>query len=497
MSEERLESIERQIAELTLLTVQQGRTRNVNDPSPTPSTLGRKAVADLMQYGGYCVVGGEEYLRRFPGAQEPPFLNETQIQELRDAHFGDDESKLTQFFQPFFRELMTNTSKELGFKVVLLNSERHPWVKCPRGGADTIPDGVGLAVEFAHFSVGDKDKEYQNGADYHFGKVANWVLRDSIEFITEWNTGKTFVRGYGEGIEYHLRIRASFDQDRQVLESKQTTDCLVANEQGFYLTRCVNGSPRSLYVSDWDSPYSMDALHRFTLGTLWPSAPRERIWKLALISAYQTLRVKPLAPSIGPNCFLGYGSDGRVFRVENENGMTLALKICVGDLSRATSEIKGMRLHKDELERTGATVRLVKHAVRRAENYAALLIGPVGRTLRPLKKDVCAALDSLRALHVAGFVHGDARWKNAIILSDDTCRWIDLRTLEDIDSESEEFKIKEFHNDVVTFVESFGTRFDLSRSLTSAYLQSNDVTELLKAVVPIWRKPNSSEANAA
>lgn len=434
------------------------------------------------------MVGDEEYQRRFPRAQAAPFLNEGQMQELRNKQFGDDESKLIQFFQPYFRALMTYASTQLGFKVVLLNSERHPWTKCPKGGAETIPDGVALPAEFAHFTVGEKDKQYKNEGDDHFGKLANWVLRDSIEFIAEWKTGRSFVRGLGEAIKYHLRINARFDHDRQVQESKGTTDCLVGNEQGFYLTRCIDGSPRSLFASDWDSPYSMDALRRFALGTLWPAMPRGRIWKRALTKACQELNVEPLESSMETDCFLGYGSDGRVFRVRNQNGDDLALKISVGELTSALSEINAMKLHRDRLERTGVTVFLVSHIVRRRENYAALLISPVGRSLRPLKKDVSVALDSLRALHVAGFAHGDARWKNAIILPDDgTCRWIDLRSLVDIGSESEEYKNSEFHDDVSAFIQSYGVKIDLTSSLTSAYLKSNDATSLLEAVSAIWR----------
>lgn len=111
---------------------------------------------------------------------------------------------------------------------------------------------------------------------------------------------------YCEAIEYHLRINAHFDHDRQVQKAKHTTDLLVANEHGFYLARRIDGSSRSLYASDWDSPYSMDALRRFTLGTLWPLAPRERIWKDALTKACEKLKVHPLEPNVGADCFLGY-----------------------------------------------------------------------------------------------------------------------------------------------------------------------------------------------
>jgi hypothetical protein len=491
-SDERLTRMEKQLAELTLMMAQLG-TRSANDPSPTPSTLGKTAISQLRGYGGYCLVGCEEYRSHFPGAQAAPFLDGAQMQELKNKQFGDDESKLIQFFQPYFHALMTGASNELGFKVVLLNSERHAWTKCPKGGAATIPDGVALPVEFAHFQVGDKDNEYKNEGDDHFGKLANWVLRDSIEFIAEWKTGSNFARGLGEAIEYHLRINSRFDHDRQVQESKRTTDCFVGNEQGFYLARCIDGSPRSVFASDWNSQYSMDALHRFALGTLWPIMPRGRIWKHALTEACQELHVELLESSMEKDCFLGYGSDGRVFRVRNQNGDELAMKITVGDLSSAHAEINAMNAFRCRLEQTGVTVCLVSKVVRRGKNYAALLISPVGRSLRQLKKDVSVALASLRGLHVAGFSHGDARWKNAIILPDGTCRWIDLRSLVDISDESEDQKDFDFHYDVSTFIKSYGVKIDLASSLTSEYLKSNDATSMLEEISPIWRKGNASE----
>ena len=160
----------------------------------------------------------------------------------------------------------------------------------------------------------------------------------------------------------------------------------------------------------------------------------------------------------------------------------LALKISVGDTTAASSEIAKMKLYEERLGQAGATVFLTSSIVRRGQKFAALLTSPVGRDLKPLKKDISAALTSLRDLHVAGFSHGDARWKNAIILPDGKCRWIDLRSLEDTADESQEYKETEFHNDVTTFVESFGLTANLPASLTSSYLQGGNATELLKAI---------------
>ena len=472
--------------EIRNLSLQRGPT----DPSPTPSTLGGIAVEKVKEFNGYSEVSAEI----FPGAPTDPFLNSEQMLALQNTNILN-ESVLVQFFQPHFRRLMKQTTKELGFEVVLINSERHAWVECPKGGASLKPDGVAVAVEFAAFDVSDGDKKYQNKGDNNFGSLASWVLRDCIEFISEWKVGKNFKPGLGEGIEYHRRIISSFRKDRHVQDSKLTTDVMVANELGFFLVRCYNGDARSIYASRWDSPCSKHALFLFATGKLWPGG-RKRIWKDSLQQICRKLNVKLVTgPKSSIDCFLGYGSVGRVFLAcrggENQDGELLALKVAVGDVTNAKCEELQMKLYKDRLDRANVTTSLVSSTVMNANGCAGLLLRPVGRLIERRKKDMISAITSLRDLHLAGFAHCDSRWPNAVILDDGKCYWIDLRTLEDVVDAEDESRTDAFTRDVSMLAQSFGVSIEWEqlRPLASSYFHGGsdlDRKALLKELAMIW-----------
>ena len=483
----------RPLLEQILLELHQLRLstqRGTTDPSPTPSTLGSQAVDALEQFNGFHVVSSDT----FPGEPTTPFLSNERMSELQTASFKN-ESELVQWFEPCFREIMAEASDEVGFKMILLNTERHPWVECPQGGASSKPDGVGLAVEFASFHITSGDEAYQNVGDSNFGSLAAWVLRDSIEFVTKWKVGSSFAQGLGEGIEYHRRIKSNYKKDRHVQESKRTTDVLVANESGFNLVRCYDGEARSLYASTWNSPCSKVALFKFVVGSLWPR-PRKRIWKTAVDHLCQLLNVELVESVAGQNCFLGYGSSGRVFLVRRQDADAdegfLVLKVAAAEnLTEAKSEILTMKYYQDRLARAGVTSQLVSSAIRISEGYAGLLLTPFGRVLRPLKTDLSSGLTSLRALHLAGFAHRDSRRQNAIMTRDGQCKWIDLRTLDDLEGEGDEAKNDIFSRDVCTMVESFGvvTNFEVLRPHAAAYLRGGEdhLHALLEEIAGIWR----------
>ena len=485
-----LNEILRKLDSLSLqvdLLMSRGISGGASDPSPTPTTLGALARETISTFNGCSTVSKET----FPDANVEPFLNTDEMTELRQTSFSN-KSDLVKWFQPHFRRLMDTVSTDVGFKMILLNTERHPWVLCPHRGAPSKTDGVGIAAELASLRVARGDEPYQNRGDTNFGRLANWVLRDSIEFISKWKVGENFNQGLGEGIEYHRRINSSFVSDRQLQDSTKTTDIFVANEAGFHLVRCFNGDARFIYESGWDSPCSKHALHLFASGRLWQT-PRKRIWKDAITKLCTKFEVELADPSERHDCFLGYGSSGRVFRVLRD-GDAMVLKVSIGDVNNANSEIAEMKLHKERLRSANVTSCLVKSCIRFDEKYAGLLIAPIGRPLQRQKGHISAALCSLRKLHRAGFAHRDSRWPNAIMVGDDTCRWIDLRTLEDLKEESMDYREDAFVADIATFVHSFGVTVDkekLRQELGPSFLHSNDSDppeEILDEISAIWQR---------
>jgi hypothetical protein len=472
--------------------------------SPTPATLGNEALAYMDQYKSH-----QLYKEINEGAfkSPEPFLDVVAMQELRKKKFTS-ESHLIQWFQPHFATLMKSVSEELGYDVILLNSERHSWVIDPHAGAASRPDGVGIAVELASFKMSETDAQFANPGDNNFGTPASWVLRDSIEFITEWKVSSSLNRALGEGIEYHRRIVAPFKADRNVQNTKNTTDVLVANQTSFMLTRCIDNTARFAYHGKWDSPGSKQALHDFVLGTLWPDAPRQRPWKDVLQAVCKELAVELVTPTTTDdgNCFLGYGSSGRVFRVVRKerhgtDAPHLALKIARGmkaegeGVASLQVEVSNLKRFEKALNQAGATVQNHGCVLCPTLGYSAILVGPVGESVRPLECHVRAALKSLKRLHEAGLAHGDSRWENAIIVEQErndagTCLWLDLQTLEEVTEEEE--KAKRFSKDVHVFFSSFHCAVEIPNiaELSSAYLQDDaQLGALLLSMAPIWQKP--------
>lgn len=462
------------------------------EPSPTATTLGATAIQTTKEFNNFGTVSAVSW---GPNASDDPFLTPDQMNSLRNCTFSDDgESLLIQFFEPHFRAMMQLVSQDIGFPIILLNSERHEWTMCPHGGAASKPDGVGLGPELCHIRVSPGDESYQNIGDSNFGRLANWVLRDSIEFVTEWKTGQNFNRGLGEAIKYHRRIMTSFRKDRRVQNSRKTTDLFIGNEAGFLLVRCFEGSARSIFTGNWDSPYSKHAIQTFCNGTLW-SRPRDRSWRETLEAACLRFKVKLVPPSEEKDCFLGYGSSGRVFRVENSAGAEMALKVSIGGIDDIRSEVTAYNLFKDGLEYSAATANLVDSYLVPSSGTGAVLFTPIGRSLRNLKSHVVEAVKALRDLHLyAGCAHGDSRRDNAIALPNGKCLWIDFRTLLDTKSLNESERMELFYMDVETFLRSYNVNVpkDMLTPLTNSYYRNGTQSSLkqilaLDLVKQVWR----------
>jgi hypothetical protein len=451
--------------------------------SPTPTTLGKIEIQSTKEFNTFHEISSDTMGVDSP---EDAFLSQQEMERLQGANF-ENESHLVQFFEPFFRQLMKDATRDIGYPVVLLNSERHGWVQCPHGGEVSKPDGVALGPELAQFTISQVDKSYQNDGDTHFGRPASWVLRDSIEFVTEWKTGSRFARGLGKAVEYHRRIMHSFRDDRQVQESKRTTDVLVGNDAGFYLARCENGSARDIYMGKWDGPFTKVALQRFCNGKLW-SRPRNRVWRDMLMAACLKFNVK-LCYDDG-DCFLGYGSSGRVFRVVDTSGRKMAIKIALDRSEDLRSEISAVARFQTCLDIAKVTAEVVNSWDGYGDLGSAILYFPVGESLRNTKGDIVAALKALRRLHVGvGCAHGDCRRPNAIMV-DKECLWIDLRTLVDLKELSDDERCRYFWFDVHSFFESYGVTLgeDFTK-LTSHYLlkeSKEPLKALLQQVKEIW-----------
>ena len=317
--------------------------------------------------------------------------------------------------------------------LVLVNSERTPWLDALPAPlpADQLkrPD---LFSTWAPFWSGRQDPE--RGA---VGRLAARALQlDGCvhEFYeAKRGDGELTPADFGQLVDYHSRVRGAV---RGVL----------FNARVFWLYESMRASPISLIKSEWGARGSRAALRAF-----FDAASEPPLVPL-LRSVCGTLGVVPrritasgAEPAAGDgaaksSAFLGAGGSARVFCVARlaagDAAELHALKVSTSN-SRADLTYEFDTLVR-AAERGAPVVPVVADSL-------AWFVDDVGvyRGGGFLLRDVCtrAVLDSparcaaafaaLRALHAAGFVHGDARLPNLLLNrgrgADADLVWIDLR----------------------------------------------------------------------
>jgi hypothetical protein len=213
---------------------------------------------------------------------------------------------------------------------------------------------------------------------------------------------------------------------------------------------------------------------------------------LALDALCEKLGVKIVPSSVGSPCFLGRGSCGRVFRVRDADDNVNALKVAIRDqVSKIEKEYSNYQ--EKNLLSSGVIVTCKNHYVDPAKQFAGILLYPVGRPMKETRKDVKAALMSLKKLNSCGLQHRDSRKPNAVFVKEngvDRCLWIDFQTLHPPRPRLLE---EAFVTDVCTLINSFDISVDedLRGHITAYYREGPDKRELLDkllaGVSTIWR----------
>jgi len=312
---------------------------------------------------------------------------------------------------------------------VLVNSERTPWldalhVPLPAGQLKR-PD---LFVTWAPFWFGRTDAA--RGA---VGRLAARALQlDGCvrEFYeAKAGVGELTATDFGQLVDYHSRVRGRVRG-------------MLFNARAFWLYESEREHPVALTKSEWGARGSRAALRAF-----FDAAPEP---PLALLVRHlcRELRVAPLlwaASGAGPaaadgearaSAFLGAGGSARVFCVAAAGAAApYALKSST-TLTRAelTYEFNTLKL----AAAAGApVVRVVPDSLAFFVNgegaYGGggfLLRDVLARAVLDSPARCAAAFEALRALHEAGFVHGDARLPNLLARGRGAAAellWIDLR----------------------------------------------------------------------
>ena len=428
--------------------------------SPTVATVGQQAHSDLERVGRWHRVIEEG----------PPVLDEAQCRELASLEISH-ESVLIQWFTPHLQRVVGEACKQAEMPLCLMNTERHPWVNDPHGGAKSKPDMLVAHPALCTQNKTEGDAKY-DGDGFLFGQCSHFDLRDCVTAIMEWKVQMSpgDFSGLGEGIEYARRLSHCDPCNPCVAaDDVSTTQVIVADRKGFQLLTCIRGHAESCIVGEWGESGSLRALVSFL-------RPKPHAWLQGLESMCQKLNL-----SATDSSFLGRGSTGRVFMA---GGHAIKVAINDGGCSMLALEHAAHDMFQQQLGKMDVTVSCTDWVICPERQFAALAVQPVGSELPMTKVAIRSALEGLLVLANADLYHGDAREPNVVWVNGKAC-WLDLRTLNKSTDNNASSK-----RDIVTFATSFGLKDQIEQfmTLTPWVLCEVPSEELLSVFAPIWRK---------
>ena len=314
---------------------------------------------------------------------------------------------------------------------VLVNSEASPWLDSLSAPlpADQRkrPD---LFVTWAPFWSGRQDVEL--GAVGRLAARALQVDGCVREFYeAKRGDGELTPADFGQLVDYHSRVRG-------------TVRGVLFNARVFWLYQSQRNLPISLTKCEWGARGSRAALRAFLDATPEPPlVPLLRFLCRALAVVPRRITAAGVEPaaadSARASAFLGAGASARVF--------------CVAQLAASgAAELRALKastvLSRGDLTYEFDTLTRAARAgapvVPVVDDSLAFFVDDAGdfRGGGFLLRDVCARVDidsparcaaafaALRALHAAGFAHGDARVPNLLTRGSGARAelvWIDLR----------------------------------------------------------------------
>jgi len=300
------------------------------------------------------------------------------------------EAAFDAFMTPFFNDMV------LALGMVFVNSENYRWLpQSPLVVTDTDLKPDGFATHRGMFRI--KDNGVQRPEGFRFG-VPEKGLFDCV-------------------ILFECKLKITADSFGQVVRYLQhlspTAAAILFDRDSFWLINSHKGVVFKLQKAKWVNQGSKSLLRKFITANMSP-------WVTHLTNACSALGVDV----VEGGSFLGRGAHGRVFKVTDQDGVVLALKIVVNDSIERLYREQGALA---KAQHTGLTIRPLGSVTEIPNCAAALLLSPVGEPLpRPTtREDVLNLFGLLWELHANGLVHGDPRVPN-VIFDGQKFLWIDL-----------------------------------------------------------------------
>ena len=347
--------------------------------SKTPSHIGTEEMNALDSQGDQRTV-------RFEGSHGDAVLTEeeaaTAVLEAQES-----EKMLDVFMTPFLSHVLGTNGR------VLVNCEDFAWVEVMSGHRKlnlkpdfaVAPAGYVVFKDPPHASEGIKQARDESKSALHFGTPL-WELRDSV--IVLESKKKISSEGFGELLVY-LRWICS--------PTFPTSRGMLFDATEFWLIECVEGVVTKRVISQWTTAGSVQLIRDFFPLSVWERAQVEACIKLGV--------------AVCDDGFLGAGGSGRVFKLKAASARDQhALKVVLS-ANTYKLQVEHARLQNRKLDClvTPTTDIAVVEGV-----GAAYAMAPVGSPVCVSPTNVRDIFNSLKTLHDAKLVHGDARLANVV-----------------------------------------------------------------------------------
>lgn len=390
--------------------------------SKRPSTFFQEMIHVLNQRNN-------PFIENFNG-EGSPFLDQNDHSEYLSGYIPSkpfSESTLVQNAYPIFnRKLLIN---EL-IDYQLINSESHGWLPPSFNylySKDQLlkPDlfiALSFLVEFKHRKNAPVS---QGGCTYKYGKLKNINTYPSI-LILDAKSSERFSDGeIGDFFNYFHNPTIHF---------KCKMKGMLFNQQEFVLVEFDLGYPCYYLRGKLTSNGTLKQIQDFFI-------PCDKRIHDSFFDAFQyyklsSVHYSSLNKSTIGSALLGMGSFGIVIKVQNESGVSFALKVIqtIDD----DSTIYDFEYHRilnmmtSNPQTSSYLVGVVEGSLYTNEplNFVSFLMPTIGVPFKDGAMSISDKQDIIRSLsdlHILGYVHGDARYQNCVKVGTAT-KWIDFYT---------------------------------------------------------------------
>ena len=382
------------------------------EPTQTAATRGARCLQALIISG--------QYSQQPPGMvganKESSVLSSVELcdlrQTLREVQPDLVEAAMTALLSPKITEVLKEETKS---GLVLSNTESTKWLPAyplesaqNRRKPDLLtahPLRISPSTSFGGKAMVSFRTNHQISG-LIFGGLD--MKRDSELYLTSLWEGKSKLGNL------HQALGEMVDYVKCLGVKRRSLSIILYDMDGFVVGDSIDGVIRTLYhLVPWDAPGSRAVLKAYMTKHTTQQVVNAQ-------NAMVDLRLRIASLAGGASAYLGGGSFGEVFCVENENGEMVALKVARSGHASFAKEYRRLKSAKHE----GAPV--VEVQAKAEWPLCAYTMTPVGSTMIKTSEACRELFCALRALHDSGWYHGDARYPNAIKTRDGDILWIDF-----------------------------------------------------------------------